>query len=394
MVRSLLLLTLLSGLAWWLHGEQQRGRFREVDDQFLDFLLANTRDDLKPDPAKLDGVVFLRMREEDKAEYAAWPPQPIDYQMMIKGLAPYEPATLIIAEPLQWPQPKPEFIEQLAQTLLPMPSVVLAAGATTGGKADATSTALSGEHLPDVTAHGPTQVLPALSTINAPPEPALARQSDVGCVLPGKQSMAFLLGTRAVPSLEWMAIANATHTPLRLQRLNLGAGAGLHVGDELFVPLQPDGSLPPSTVTVPAINALDLMTAALTDADVELAKTLGKGKVMVLGIDNDRATPTTARLCAQAVAAALAMPRVQVLSRVQQIIAWGVAALLGLSLLLLPKTKGMSRALLYLFLALTASYLAFQSFKIWCPPAIPAALIAASGLFARAFGRTPRPAGP
>lgn len=388
MLRAVILLSLLSGLAWWLHGEQQRGRFREIDDTFLDILLASTRDDLKPDPAKLSEVVFLRMREEDKKEYAGWPPQPIDYQMIVKALNASEPAALVIAEPLSWPVPKPDFIEPLAQTLLPLP-VIQAAGAAVEGTKDAAAVTFANDHLPAVTVRGPASALPEITTFDRPPEPALLNQSDLGCFVAAKPATAFRLGARVLPSLEWMAIANATHTPLLFQRLTLGPGAGLHVGDELFVPLNPDGTLPASTVAVPTINALDLMTAALTDDDAVLAQTLGKGKTLVLGIDNDSSTPTPARRTAQAIASALALPRVHALPAVQQFVAWGVSALLGLSLLFLPKTKGLTRSLLLLFLAVTASYLAFQGFKIWCPPAIPAALILASGLFVRLFGRPP-----
>lgn len=77
MVRAIFLLSVLSGLAWWLHGEQDRGRFRELDESFLDFLLGNARQEMKPDQTKLNDVVLVRLREEDKDEYAAWPPLPI-----------------------------------------------------------------------------------------------------------------------------------------------------------------------------------------------------------------------------------------------------------------------------------------------------------------------------
>jgi hypothetical protein len=43
--------------------------------------------------------------------------------------------------------------------------------------------------------------------------------------------------------------------------------------------------------------------------------------------------------------------------------------------------------ILLLFLALTASYLAFQSNLTWGPPAIPAIIIAVSGLYARLFAK-------
>ncbi len=396
MLRPFLLLTLLSGLAWWLHGEQERGRFREVDNHFLDFLLAATRDQLKPNPDALGDVVFLRLREEDKAEYAAWPPLPIDYQMILKGLAPFEPATLIIAEPLQWPSPKPEFIGALADTLRPLPAVVLAVDGTSEGRADPASLAWAQEHLPALQVQGPVALLPEITQLNHQPEPELLRQNNPGCRLPDKTAMAMRLGTRLVPSLEWLGIAHATRTPLQHQRLQLGAGAGLHVGDALFVPLDPNGSLPAtSSLDVPSVNALDLMTAKLTDDDAELAKTLGKGKTLVLGIDSEGPRPAAARRTAQAVAAALALPRLRELLPLEQWIIWGLAGLIGLSLLWLPKEKGLTRSLLYLLLALTGSYLAFQATKIWCPPTLPAALILASGLFCRLLGkRRPAPVPP
>jgi hypothetical protein len=388
MVRSILLVILLSGLAWWLHGEQERGRFRQVDEGFLDFLLANTRQELKPDPTRLGDVVLVRLREEDKNEYAGWPPLPIDYQMIVKNLAAHEPAVLVMAEPLHWPEPKPQFIDQLAQTLLPLPRVVLAAGAGYGGEPDRSASPIPSERLPAIRrADDAAGALPKLTNWTAAPEAELARQSDVGVVIAGSQASAARSGDRVVPSLELQALSNAGQVPFDRVRLTTGPGAGVHLGDEWFVPTLSDGQWTRSDVVIKTVNALDLLVPDVNEAGEETSQALGKGKTLVIGIDNDSSSPTAARLTAKTIASALALPRLHALSNMGELSAWGVAALLGLSLLRWPKHKALSRALLFLFIALTTSYLAFQNFQIWCPPAIPAALIAASGVLVRLFGR-------
>ena len=173
MIRAFILLLLLSGLGWGLMGEQGRGRFRRVDETFVDFLLANARGRFKPNPENLGEVVFVRLREEDKKEYSAWPPRPIDYLMVAKGLAAHEPAVLVIADPLNWPEPKPDSVAELAQTLLPVPSVVLAAEAAPEGKADEASLAFARDHLPRLDRlQGQVQMLPELTNLEHLPEPA------------------------------------------------------------------------------------------------------------------------------------------------------------------------------------------------------------------------------
>ncbi len=390
MLRALILAVLLSALAWWLNGERERGRFRQGDEAFLDLMIANSRDRLKPDAAKLGDAVFVRLREEDKKEYSAWPPEPIDYLMVTKGLAAYDPAVLVIADPLQWPEPKPGSLPELARALLPVPGVVLGVNASSEGTVDPATAAFVADHLPALARlQGDTTALPGLHKLSQLPEPVLLPQRDVGVVTGPPWFMALRYEDHAVPSLMLAALSRATRTPYVQQRLQAGPGAGVHLGDSLFVPLASNGSLLPSSITVPAVNGLDLMTAGTVDPEPEVVKLLGKGRTFVIGIDHDGSEATPARVQAQAIAGALALPRVRVLGFVEQAAAWGVAGLLGLSLLRLPRTKALGRALLLLFAAFAGSYLAFQEGLIWCPPAIPAALILFAGLYARVFGKKP-----
>ena len=372
MIRSLVLLALLTGVAWWLHGEQTKGRLREVDEVFLDFLLANTRDQLQPDTASLDRVILITMRESDKAEFSTWPPAPIDYHMVLKSLVAPQPDVLTLTEPLAWPEPKPSFITQLGDSLLPFARVVLSArsGSTT-------DLAFAKERLPVLrNVRGDTTPLPPLTGITQAPEPELARHGDSG-LLASSVGMRFDNGI--APSVELQTLAHATRTPFAFQRINLGPGAGLHLGDEYFIPLENNGSFIKPSVTVSEINALDLMTPNVED---EATTMLGKNKIIILGLGDDGT-----RQRAQIIAASLALPKLHVIPFIGQLIAWSIAALLALSLVWVPKTKALTRTLVFLVLALTASYLAFQAFKTWCPPAVPAALIITGGVFARLFGK-------
>jgi hypothetical protein len=52
-----------------------------------------------------------------------------------------------------------------------------------------------------------------------------------------------------------------------------------------------------------------------------------------------------------------------------------------------PKKKALLRGAAFIFAGLVICFLAFQSALIWCPPTLPAALLAASALFARVAGR-------
>ncbi|MDB6119195.1 MAG: hypothetical protein JWO08_2976 [Verrucomicrobiaceae bacterium] len=390
MIRAFVLLLLLSGLGWGLFGEQAKGRFRKVDETFVDFLLANARGQFKPDPAKLGEVVFVRLREEDKKEYSSWPPRPIDYLMVTKGLAAYEPSVLVVADPLSWPEPKLDSIPELAQTLLPIPSVVLAAEATEKDKADEMTIAFARDHLPSIERlGGESQQLTELPLLARVPEPALVPERDIGIITKPHLSLALRHEKHAVPSLVLAAISRATRTPYSSQRLHTGPGAGMHLGSDRFIPLETDGTFKLAAVPVPAVNGLELMTNSIIDADPAVTKTLGKGKTIVMGIDNDSKTATSARTQAQAIAGLLTLPQLHEVGRTGQTIIWIIAGLAGMSLLLLPKQKATFRTLALLFIVVLCSYVAFLADLVWFPLTIPASLILGAGAFTRLFGYDP-----
>ncbi|WP_075088182.1 hypothetical protein [Verrucomicrobium spinosum] len=90
-VRLILLLAAIGSSLAWLYVGGGRGQFPEVDPWYLDFLVANTRNkDSEASQSLSSDVVLVQFREDEKAEYSAWPPAPLDYIMAMKRIAHHE----------------------------------------------------------------------------------------------------------------------------------------------------------------------------------------------------------------------------------------------------------------------------------------------------------------
>ncbi len=402
MIRVLILLPLLAALGWWLNQEQQAGRFQRVDEQFLDFLVANARDRFEkaePPAGAASQVVFVKMRVADKAEYAGWPPRPLDWQMVLKGLQPYHPAVVVVPETLMWGRPSPEFVREAAAALVPFPSTVLGIEARLAPNTDAPAF-LGG--LEDVLprfqnekVHGEMKTVPALGAFITAPDDLLRRQADIGVTMVrvegDKTWLPYALqeGGSLRPTVLAQTMAHISGTPYASHRLLLGPGAGAYLANGAFVPLSPGGELLLNAQPqVPEVDALNLMTVEMADAiSPQEKQLLGPGKVVVIGTDEGPAGGPV-RQHAQALARLLAMPRIHLLPQVAEWAVWAVATLAGCALVFfVPRKKAFLRGGLIIFLGLVTCFVAFQSRLIWCPPTLPVALLVAATLFARIAGR-------
>lgn len=403
MIRVLILLPLLASLGWWLNREHQAGRFQRVDELFLDFLVANARDRFeKPEvqPAGSASVVFVKMRAADKAEYSGWPPRPLDWQMVLKGLQPFDPALVVIPETLMWGRPSPEFVQEAATALRPFTSTVLGVEAQLAPNADAPAF-LGG--LQDVLprfekVNGERTTVPSLGALIAAPDDLLRRQAEIGIAITRAEPDQTLLpyavqeSGNLRPSLLAQAMTLASGTPYATHRLLLGVGAGAYLANGAFVPLTAGGEfkLDPQT-TVPEVDALNLMTVEMAEAlSPQDKQNLGGGKIIVIGTDQEPAGGL-ARVHAQALAQIQAMPRLKLLPPMAQWAVWSAAALAACAFVFwTPKSKALVRGLLLIFASLVVCFVAFQSSLIWCPPTLPVSLLAAATLFARIAGRSER----
>lgn len=403
-LRLIFLLACLGPAAWYLDREQRAGRFQHVDDLFLDVLVANARERLsQPVVGEKDsGVAFIAIKEEQRGEYASWPPPPLDWQTLLKGLHPYAPGVLVIAMPLNWGTPAPEFLPAVSEALLPFTSVVLGVEAKLAESKSATSAPPFMGDLADSLPRfqrmdGEVQDAQALSALIAAPDSSLRASGELGLLSvtskAGTPSLPYALraDTSLLPGVLAQTFARLTNSPYALHRLRLGPGGGAYLAEGTFVPLHNDGSLGVTGRTnVPVINALDLMTGTLADAlSAEDKGTLSKAKVIVIGLDHEaNETPRLAYLHAQGIADTLRLPRLQKLTEIQQWVAWGIAGLAAAWIVLRTRrTSALWRGIGFIFIALVGSYLAFHFKLLWCPPTMPVALIAIGALVGRIAGR-------
>ncbi len=399
-VRLIILTACLGATGWYLEREQRAGRFQRVDDLFLDFLVANARELLtQPETGKESPVVLVSLREEQLAEYAAWPPPPLDWQTILKGLQAYEPSVVVIPTPLFWGSPSPDFVPAVSEALLPFTSVVLGVETQLSDgalKAPAFMGGLDAQLPRFQRVDGPLDLAPAFSALITAPDAKLRAQSELGLgVATSQNSLPYALNESAalLPSVLAQTLARCTASPYSLHRLRLGPGAGAYLAQGLFVPLENDGTVKAlDSTNVPTVNALDLMTGTLADGVSAADKqALGRGKIIVIGPDHEIAgqAPSLARLHAQALSHLLSLPRIQVLTPVQQWIAWGIATIAAFWIVLrVRRGRALHVGIAFIFTALVVSFLGFQSSLLWCPPTLPVALIATGALVGLLVGRS------
>lgn len=436
MIRLFFALLCLAATAWYLDHEQRAGRFQKVDEVFLDFMVANARERLQspvpPLPGQVnggaahgrqpaadekEGVVLVEMRVEDRAEYAVWPPPPLDWQTVLKSLHEYRPEVLLVASPLNWGRPTPDFVPAVAQTLLGYPSVVLGVEARLAGAGPGPGAAFLGDLeavLPRfVRTAGDPEAAPALATLISAPDPAVRASAEAGLLClradgspPDRLPYAVRDRGLLMPTALAQVLARQSRSPYTTgHRLKLGTGAGAYLANGLYVPLEPDGSyalpdadaeaasaLPP----VPAINALELMTGDLADMLDEADKALlHRASIIIVGITGPQGAEALPRLHARALQHLLSLPRLQRLPEMGQWTAWGLAGLGALWIVCrVRRRRALAAGFILSFTAFVISYLLFQGELIWCPPTLPVALLAVGTLLGRFLGRRDLPAAP
>ena len=384
-LRALILACLLGATFFWFHRERENGRFDEVEAGFLDFLVANARDRFEKEPlSPSDNVVLVEFREEDKTEFSAWPPAPIDYLMVLKKLVSHEPEVVAFAMPLAWQGGQEQFSNELKDSLVQFPSTVLGFSATANPPsiADPGPGDLEVKGLPSAT----DDASPSFSlTPLGIPDRSLRTQMPLGFlswILDDQQQQRDLLvarlGGQFIPSVAAQAAGLFGHVPFIEQRLRFGRGAGLYLGNDWFVPLSQNGSAIPKLSGEPlTVNALDLMTPDLgDDAGGENGKKLGKHKLVVLGI-----TPSSWSGQVRVAAWALALPRLHRADATADLIMASVVALLGFWQLRRRRFGALVSGFSLLVVGMLVCLVSFQSSLIWWSPIAAACLVATSTSF-------------
>jgi hypothetical protein len=397
---------LLAALGWQLHQLAMQSRFRGIDEGFEDFLIANSRARFDVTRVEDDGqVVVVAIPRELASEFDSWPPSPLEWHMILESVAAWEPELVVITEPLNWGDPPPDFVPALAKKIRSLPAVVLAVDAVLDPPGTPPQPAFwggAGHRFPRYrrVAAMDAASLPSLKSLVVAPDPQLLPQSELGLPAPSSPEglPAAVLsadsdaGNVLIPTLPSQALSRALRSPYSFQRLRFGPGAGIHFDDGRFVPLSPDGWLPDAPQLRPlTVSALDLMAGPhLPLLDANTAAAAKRARVVVAGIA--REDDDSLHQLARTLAGALALPVVQKLAPLWERVVWAAAGLVALALLVRGargRSGGLTRAVLALFLGLTASWLAFESTLTWCPPTLPAVIVMGAGLLSSLFRKRP-----
>ncbi|TDU80809.1 CHASE2 domain-containing sensor protein [Prosthecobacter fusiformis] len=397
--RLLLTLLLLAITAGFLDHRQKAGSFQKVDQAFLDFMVANARENFDKSLPDHDGVVLVELRAEDHAEYASWPPPPLDWQTLVRGLQEYDPEVLVIATPLNWGRPTPDFAPALADALLPFTSVILGVEAQLAD-GETSAPAFLGDLdslLPRfIQVDGDASRVPSLASLITAPDAAVRASSEMGLLClrqeKGTRRLPYAVKDQDafIPTLLAQTLARHSHSPYSSgHRLHLGAGAGAYLQEGRYVPLRPSGEfIVTPQATVPTVNALHLMAGSLADAVSDTEKALlAKADILVLGItqaESLEGPPSLPRLYAQAFHHLLGLPRLQKLGSLGQWIIQILAVLAALWLIMrVPPEKVLKSGLFLFFLAFIGAYLLFQASLISFSPVPPSVILVLGMLLGR-----------
>ncbi len=368
---------------------EKRGRLQETKQWFLDFLVANARDKIEI-RAKEDtkDVVLVQFDEKDRSEYSDWPPAPLDYIIALKRLYAHEPEVLAIAEPLRWDNADTQFISQLRQAMVPFPNVVLAFDISSEGAGMSVETGdFASNEMPALNCRddGSKNVL-VFTRVTSVPDKSLRVAVESGFTQLAHPTIENNLsivpfvafdGQHLVPSLAAQAVTLFRHVPYASQRIAFGAGARLSLGDEHMVPLAPNGALIlDDKLKVPTINALDLMSPDIGDADSNrIRNTLGKKKIIVISTSN------RGGIQARAIAQALSSPPLHRKPMTWDMGGAALACLIGFWQLHYRRIGAVTIGLFFALTSLIVSLLVFQSSLSWWSPIATMVVTCASTLF-------------
>lgn len=390
-VRLFLLLAAIGSSLAWLYVGGGRSQFPEVDPWYVDFLVANTRNkDAEGSQSLSSDVVLVQFREEDRAEYSTWPPAPLDYIMAMKRIASHEPEVVAFADSLRWDNESPEFVLPLRKTLVAQPSVVFGFEVSS---ADAGTEPISPEikaflesEMPSMgEAEDSIEAMPSFTQVVGIPSKTLRVVGQMGITTiagtsntpEGSVPLLARYESKIVPTVAAQAVTLYRRIPYSVMRLRLGAGARLSLGDRYVIPLDRTASVRvPEEVSVPVVNALDLLTPELgVPSEAVNKQALGKKKIIV--ISHTKAGAEDART----IAAALSAPAYHQASQRWEWVVAGFAALLALW----QARQGRFGSLIFGFAILVvcvgAGILVFQTTLIWCSPLPVLAVVAPSTLW-------------
>ena len=95
--KAILFVLICAAAAFFVNREDERGGLADLNRTYVDWLLGNSKEQLRP-----PSVTLLKIERTDEAIFQRWPPGPIDYSIMLRRLAIYDPKVVAVEPALRW----------------------------------------------------------------------------------------------------------------------------------------------------------------------------------------------------------------------------------------------------------------------------------------------------
>ena len=398
--KAILFLLICAAAAFFVQREDDSGSLASANRIYIDWLLGNSKQRLQ-EPS----VTLLTIDEEQAQIYQNWPPDPIDFSIMLRRLQLCGPKVIAAEPALHWIDADEDQLEILRTAGLKCESGQLLLGAVLQLNAAAAPMRESTLSLlrPLSEVKGDLSNIPEFTTVSSLPDRRLTAigapvgftEIDLGDEAPSGDALRAPLlarvGDTIVPS--FVLLATMLELDAKAADVRVHLGNKIIIKDDLIIPIDKTGALNVFTglrATLPVSKASILVLDPAADgggAGGQLGKSEREAlesRIVLLGMDDEKSRIIAAgrgENISRAELFALAIATIQsgrYIEKVAAAVSWAVAGgivLLGLLLIRLPRKRATGLSLLLVVLYFAGSMILFQSTPRWIPPAVPIALL-------------------
>jgi len=402
--KAVIFLVVAATISFFLNREDDRGTFAKVDQEYISWLMANSKADIQ-EPS----VTFLQIEDPDGSMFSDWPLQPIDYSILLGNLGKREPNVMAVTPTLEWGGSQERlYIDSLQNVLNRTDLDKVLFGAVLlenpAGEPIKQSTLSLFPQIENV--EGDRSLIPEFTNIRTLPEPALTSfgphlgftRIDLGDAETEKVNDSITVpmlarhGDHIVPSFVLLAMMLDNKVPMGDVEVDLGNV--IRLGDGLEIPIDRSGRLYVFTRIREKITKenVDILIAT-GDSNIagqisDSQKVALEKRIVILGYDDpdSRTIPLRGEKISLGELFAMAMATIQAEQFIQKVqptvryAIWGALALLGLLLLRWKRGKGALAWVFLLVLYFVGNLILFQYSMQWTSLMVPMGILVVIGL--------------
>ena len=381
--------------------ENNQENFLSLESSYVNWLI-DTKKQKKYSPS----ITLLTLDDSEESVIQDWPPNPLDYAVILNNLKTHNPKLVAIEPSLEFPNGSEGLIETLRTACLSFnqESLLLSAVCQMDQSFDPASE--KGENFFDsiLTVNGNTDKVPEFTKINSLPDQRFAAMGlpiaftsiDLSDYDQDGNNYTFPLiariGKKIVPSFVLKAIMLENN--IKANQVIINLGNEIKLGDKKIIPIDDTGRV----IIYPALQGelskerINLLTVPTIELD-EKKRSLLKNNVLLIGNDQDSANIknipfrqnsiiSNAELMALAISTIQSELYISELTKNTEVFVWIVLIFLGVLIFKYYPKKAISRIGLLILIYLSFNMVLFQNNGQWISPLPPLVLFALMTVFA------------